>query len=55
MDVINQIIQQSAIGAFSNAIRKIVLTVFMAIVLTLISMLTALLLNGQDMHISFGY
>ncbi|WP_445382190.1 hypothetical protein [Robiginitalea sp. IMCC43444] len=55
MDVINQIIQQSAIGAFSNAVRKIVLTVFLAIVLTLLSMLTALLLNGQQIHISFGY
>lgn len=55
MDVINQIIQDSALGPTQNWLKSLVLAVFASIVVTLFIMLFVLLLNGPHMNISFGY
>lgn len=55
MDVLQQIIAQSAIGPFSPWVRNLVLSIFLAIVLTLLGMLAILLLHGHQMQVSFGY
>ncbi|MEK6153794.1 hypothetical protein WIW50_11065 [Flavobacteriaceae bacterium 3-367] len=54
MDVINEIIRQSAIGPLSKGYKSIVLLLFSSIVTTLMIMLVVLLLNGPN-TIQFGY
>jgi len=55
MDVINQIINDSAIGLTQAWIKSLVLAVFATIVVSLFTMLIVLLLNAPHMTISFGY
>ena len=55
MDVLNQIIKESPIGSLSKWSKSIVLSVFSSIVLTLFTMLVAMIMNAPDLHISFGY
>ena len=55
MDVLQQFITQSPIGPYSPWIRNLVFSLFLSIVLTLMSMLTILLLHGHQIPISFGY
>lgn len=55
MDVINEIISQSAIGSLSKGFRSLILSVFSSIVITLFVMLLAIIINGGELHFSFGY
>ncbi len=55
MDVLNQIVKESPIGSLSKWSKSIVLSVFSSIVLTLFTMLIAMIMNAPDLHISFGY
>lgn len=55
MDVLNQIVNQSAIGPLNVWVRKLIISLFLAIVITLLSMLAALLIYGQQLQFSFGY
>ena len=55
MDVINEIINQSALGSLSKGFKSLVLSVFTSIVLTLFAMLIAIIINGSQMQFSFGY
>jgi hypothetical protein len=55
MDVINEIIRQSAIGPLSKGYRSLVLSIFSSIVLILFAMLLAILLNAPQLNITYGY
>ncbi|WP_372945429.1 hypothetical protein [Muriicola sp.] len=55
MYVINEIISQSALGSLSKGFKSLVLSVFTSIVLTLFVMLIAIIVNGSQLHFSFGY
>jgi len=55
MDVINEIIQNSAIGPLSKSYKSFVLLLFSSIVSVLITMFIVLLINGPYMSIQFGY
>lgn len=55
MDVIKEIIQQSAIGPLSKWYKSIVLSVFSSIVLTCLFTLVLLLTYGVDRSINIGY
>jgi len=55
MDVINEIIEKSALSALSIWSKSFVLLLFSTIVLTLMTMLGVLLLYGSQIHIQFGY
>lgn len=55
MDVINEIIQNSAIGAMPKGYKSLVLLVFSTIVSILFSMLIFLIINAQNVVINFGY
>ena len=55
MDVINEIIQNSPIGAMSKGYKNIVLLVFSSIVSLLLSMLVFLIMNAPNLNIHFGY
>ncbi|MEM9001312.1 MAG: hypothetical protein AAGB24_13690 [Bacteroidota bacterium] len=55
MDVIKEIIQESAIGPTSNWCKGLVLSLFSAIAATLLVMLVVLLLYGPYTNIQFGY
>jgi hypothetical protein len=55
MDVLKQIIAQSAIGPYSPWIQNLVLSIFLSIVLTLVGMLTYLLFHGHQTNVAFGY
>ena len=55
MDVINEIIRQSAIGSSSKWSKSLVLSLFTTIVLILLAMLVALLLNAPGQTFSYGY
>ena len=55
MDVINEIIQNSAIGPYSKGYKSFVLSIFTSIVTLLFVMLVLLIKNGANMHIQFGY
>lgn len=55
MDVINEIIQNSAIGPLSKWYKSLVLLVFSSIVTTLFVMMVILLRYGPYMNIQFGY
>ncbi|MGB5820569.1 MAG: hypothetical protein WBG90_13885 [Saonia sp.] len=55
MDVINEIISQSAIGSLSKWYKSLVLLLFSSIVTVLMTMLVILLKYGSQMSIQFGY
>ena len=55
MDVINEIIQNSAIGQMSKWYKSLVLLLFSSIVSTLFIMLVLLIKYGPYLTIKFGY
>lgn len=55
MDVINEIIRQSAVGPLSKWYRRLVITIFSSIVFVLLTMFVALIKNASQLTISFGY
>jgi len=55
MDVINEIMEKSALGALSSWTKSLVLLLFSAIVITLTTMMAILLTYGSQMSIQFGY
>ena len=55
MDVLQQILLQSAIGAYSRTSKNVVISLFLAIVITLLAMFATLLVFGNEMNIRFGY
>ena len=55
MDVIKEIIKNSAIGPLSKGYRSFVLLLFSTIVSVLFTMLIVLLKYGPYMTIQFGY
>lgn len=54
MDVIKEIIQQSAIGPYSNWSKGLVISLFSSIVFTVVFMLV-LLFTTMPQNIQFGY
>lgn len=55
MDVLNQIVKESAIGPFTAWFKSLVISLFVAIVITLVSMLVILLMHGSTTVITYGY
>lgn len=55
MDVVKEIIDNSAIGPFSNGFKSVVLSLFVSIVCMLLVMLTILILNGSSITFHYGY
>lgn len=55
MDVLNQILQESAIGSFSRIAKSLIVSLFITIVMSLAAMLIALIINGNQLQFSFGY
>ncbi len=55
MDVINEIIRESAIGTLSKACKGLIISVFSTIVLALFAMLLALIINAPHITTSYGY
>ncbi|MEX0316004.1 MULTISPECIES: hypothetical protein [Flagellimonas] len=55
MDVVKEIIRNSAIGPFSKRFQGMVLSLFASIVCTLFIMLVLLLRYGSETNIQFGY
>jgi len=55
MDVINEIIRESPAGRLSKGYKRLVLSIFSSIVLTLFAMLVILLVNAQHLSASYGY
>lgn len=55
MDVINEIIRQSAIGPLSRWYKSLVLSVFSSIVLTCLMMLVLLFTYGVERSLNIGY
>lgn len=55
MDVVKEIIENSAIGPLSSGYKGIVLLLFLAIVCTLLIMLTLLILHGSTLTFHYGY
>ncbi|AWX46081.1 hypothetical protein HME9304_03113 [Flagellimonas maritima] len=55
MDVVKEIIQNSAIGPLSNLSKGLVLSLFSFIVGLLLMMLGLLLKHGSQISIQFGY
>ncbi len=55
MDVINEIIQNSAIGTISKMYKSMVLLLFATIVSMLFTMFILLLYVGTHTNIQFGY
>ncbi|MFS4468303.1 hypothetical protein [Maribacter sp. 2210JD10-5] len=55
MDVLNEIIRNSAIGPLSKGYQSFVLFLFSAIVVTLGTMLFVLLTYGRYVNVQFGY
>ena len=55
MDVINEIIRQSAIGPLSRGYKSLVLSLFSSIVLTCVMMLVLLLTYGVEGSLNIGY
>ncbi len=55
MDVINEIIKESAIGSWSRTYKGLILSIFSSIVLTLFAMLVVLLANAPHLTTSYGY
>ncbi|WP_165395210.1 hypothetical protein [Flagellimonas allohymeniacidonis] len=55
MDVIKEIIENSAAGPLSKGYKTLVLSLFASIVCTLFTMLVVLLSYGSNLNIQFGY
>ncbi|HMB65162.1 MAG TPA: hypothetical protein VKN36_18930 [Eudoraea sp.] len=55
MDVINEIIRQSAIGSMSKLYKNLVLIVFSSIVFILLSMIIFMIKNAATLTFSYGY
>ncbi|MFK7813744.1 MAG: hypothetical protein AB8B59_14715 [Maribacter sp.] len=55
MYVLNVIIRNSSLNGMPNWYKATTLLLFSSIVVTLISMLTILLVNGANANIHFGY
>lgn len=55
MEVLHDIIRDSALGSFSTSLRKMILAVFISIVVTLFSMLFYIVLNAGHLTFNFGY
>ncbi|WP_165819389.1 hypothetical protein [Flagellimonas aquimarina] len=55
MDVVKEIIQNSALGPLSNGLKGLVLSLFASIVGALLTMLVVLLKYGPQMSIQYGY
>lgn len=55
MDVVKEIIQNSAIGPLSNGYKSLVLSLFISIVCILLIMLILLMLHGSSMTFHYGY
>ncbi|SNY99897.1 hypothetical protein SAMN06265377_1711 [Flagellimonas pacifica] len=55
MDVVKEIIKNSAIGPLSRGYKGLVLSLFTSIVGILMTMLIILLKHGTNMNIQFGY
>lgn len=55
MDVVKEIIKNSAIGPLSNWYKGLVLSLFSSIVGVLLTMLVLLLKYGPEINIQYGY
>lgn len=55
MDVLNEIIRNSALSLLSTLYKNLVLLLFSAIVASLFAMLIILLRYGSQMTMQFGY
>ncbi|MGX1930261.1 hypothetical protein [Flagellimonas sp. 2504JD4-2] len=55
MDVVKEIIQNSALGPLSKGYQRLILSLFASIVGTLLTMLIFLIIKGPDLNIQFGY
>ncbi len=55
MDVLNEILQHTALNGMSKWYRATTLLIFSTIVVTLAIMLVVLLIEGPTMTIHFGY
>ncbi len=55
MDVVKEIIENSAIGPLSNGFKGIVLLLFLTIVCALLIMLALLILHGSTLTFHYGY
>lgn len=55
MDVLYQIVKESAIGPVTAWLKSLVISLFIAIVVTLVSMLVILLMHGSTTAITYGY
>jgi len=55
MDVINEIIKNSALGELPHGYQFVVLLLFFVIVITLLIMLALLFTQGAIIRIQFGY
>lgn len=55
MEVIHDIIRDSALGSFSTSLRKMILMVFASIVITLFGMLFYIVVNANHLTFNFGY
>lgn len=55
MEVLNEIINESPIGSLSKWSKSLVLSLFSSIVLTLFTMLVVMIVNAENISVSFGY
>lgn len=55
MDIVKEIIQNSAIGPLASSYKGIVLVLFLTIVCTLFFMLILLILHGSTLTFHYGY
>ncbi|MET1259348.1 hypothetical protein ABV409_08400 [Flagellimonas sp. DF-77] len=55
MDVLHEIIENSAIGPYSLWSKGLVISIFSSIVCALATMFVLLMLHGPAMSIQFGY
>lgn len=55
MDIVKEIIQNSAMGPLPNSGKVIVVALFVAIVCTLLVMLALLIIHGSTITFHYGY
>jgi len=55
MDVLNEILKNSALSLLSTVYKNLILLLFSAIVVTLLAMLVIILRYGSQMTLQFGY
>jgi len=55
MDVLNEILKNSALSLLSTVYKNLILLLFSAIVVTLLATLVILLRYGSQMTLQFGY